>query len=417
MGNLTFRINDAASIDTKAAKDEYVVFRRTVNNNKNTAVNVKTSDFKFLQSWSASVVPVCMQDSFSLPTDCSDFIPSFTNEGLGYTRNGADLNVIYQPSTYIDNFKEKMLFNKTATKVRRTKGSGINHQYSFLINANRYMDLRRGINWNQTARPKLKLAIHSSFDIADIKEIGVHIYPGYLTTIRVNTAQLVSNEDIRGLDIMKRQCKFADERQGLKIVNWYSRNNCLFECSMDLAQDTCGCRPWDYPREDKSTRKQNSNRVCDFFGSSCFNKMMKKEYTEEQCRKKCTADCMEIKYSLSVDQSPLDSQEYICINPKNKDATTEYSIQNSIWRNMFGDEIEGNKVSWFQTTNTDRIIRTAQDAITITNKTMSQTDFCIKKVIADIAVVEVVINSPTVLRLIQGVKVSFVEKMANFGEF
>ena len=107
----------------------------------------------------------------------------------------------------MDNFKEKMLFNKTSATVRRTKGSGINHQYSFLINANRYMDLKRGINWNQTARPKLKLAIHSSFDIADIKEIGVHIYPGYLTTIRVNTAQLVSNEDIRGLDIKKRQCK------------------------------------------------------------------------------------------------------------------------------------------------------------------------------------------------------------------
>ena len=402
------------------AHDEYRQFRWDVENNfktnKDAAAITRTSDIKFLQSWSESIIPICMQDSFSLPIDCADFMPSFTNEGLGFTRNNANLDIIYQPSAYMNDFKKTMLFNRNISTIRRIKGSGINHQYSFLINANRYKDLKRGVNWNRTARPELKLALHSPFDIPDIKGIGVQIYPGYLTTIRVNTLQLKSNEHIRGLDIKKRQCKFADERQGLKIVKRYSRINCLFECSMDVAENTCGCRPWDYPRENSSTRVPKNNRICDFFGSSCFNKLMKKDYTEEQCRKKCTSDCNEIKYSLSVDQSPLESQEYVCVDPTSKDVTTKENVQNTIWRNMFGDPIHGNEVSWFKLTNTDRMVRIVQDALTTPNQTTKQKDFCVKKVSADIAVVEVIINSPTVLRLIQSVKVSFVEKLANFGK-
>ena len=143
--------------------------------------------------------------------------------------------------------------------------------------------------------------------------------------------------------------------------------------------------------------------------------MMKTDYTEEQCRKKCPSDCNEIKYSLSVDQSPLQSQEYVCVSPKTKDGT-EQTFQKSIWYNMFGEPIQGNEVSWFKLTDTDRIVRIVQDALSNPNKTTAQEEFCTKKVTSDIAVVDIIINSPTVLRFIQGVKVSFVEKLANFGK-
>ena len=144
--------------------------------------------------------------------------------------------------------------------------------------------------------------------------------------------------------------------------------------------------------------------------------MMKMDTTEEKCRRNCSSDCEEVKYSLSVDRSPLESEDYICLNPKTRDKTNK-NVQNSIWSNIFGETIDDNQVSWFQLTNADRMIRIVQDALVNPNKTTDQIDYCNKKVASDIAVIEVIINSPTVLRLVQSLKVSFVEKLANFGKF
>ena len=87
-------------------------------------------------------------------------------------------------------FKELMLFNRTNPYLKYVKGSGINNQYTFLVNTNRYKDLKRGIKWNQTEKSKVKLAIHSPLNVADVKNLGVKIYPGYLTTIRVNMVEI-----------------------------------------------------------------------------------------------------------------------------------------------------------------------------------------------------------------------------------
>ena len=308
-----------------------------------------------------------------------------------------------------------MLYNRSTPNLRSIKGSEINYQYTFLIDTNRYNDLKRGIKWNQTAKSQVKLAVHSPLNIADIKGLGVKIYPGYLTTIRVNMVELVSNNNIRGLDIGKRQCRFHDERENLEVANQYSTINCLFECSMNMAEDTCGCRPWDYPRPIKLKMKSSNHRICDFFGSSCFNKMMKTDKTEEKCRKECESDCEEIKYSLSVDRSPLESDDYVCLVPATRDKT-EKNVQKSIFYHIFGEAIAGNQISWFQSTNSDRINRMVQDALHNPNKTTGAVEYCEKKVSSDISVVEVIINAPTVLRLVQSVKVSFVEKLANFGK-
>ena len=414
---MEFRKNLQDGFGTRSARDEYIVFYRWAKGNQrrefDRKTTIKTSEFPFMRVWGQSIVPICMQDSFNLPTDCADFSPSFTNEGLGFTRNGADLEKMYQTSNYIQDFKTTMLFNRSNPNLKYVKGSGINNQYVFLINTNRYKDLKRGIKWNQTEKSQVKLAIHSPLNVADVKNLGVKIYPGYLTTIRVDMVELVSNDNIRGLDIKKRQCRFNDESKNLEILSNYSNTNCLFECSMNFAETICGCRPWDYPR----LRPLNSkpSRICDFFGSSCFNKMMKIDTTEEDCRISCDSDCEEVKYSLSVDRSPLESDDYICLNPKTRDKT-EKNVQKSIWNSIFGETIDGNPISWFHLTNADRFVKIVQDALINPNKTTDQIDYCKEKVSSDIAVVEIIINSPTVLRLVQSVKVSFVEKLANFGK-
>ena len=57
--------------------------------------------------------------------------------------------------------------------LKYVKGSGINNQYVFLINTNRYKDLKRGTKWNQTEKSQVKLAIHSPLSVADVKNLVV----------------------------------------------------------------------------------------------------------------------------------------------------------------------------------------------------------------------------------------------------
>ena len=81
-------------------------------------------------------------------TRCSDFLPRYTNHGLCLTRNGASLNHILKPSSSIDNFKE--IFNplNSVTNVQNISMDSSDHQFGFLIDANRYKDLKRGVEWN-----------------------------------------------------------------------------------------------------------------------------------------------------------------------------------------------------------------------------------------------------------------------------
>ena len=62
---------------------------------------------------------------------------------------------------------------------------------------------------------------------------------------------------------------FHDENEDMDVFQWYSRVNCRFECSMSMIEKECGCRPWDFPNRAKTGQKPP--RICDFFGSSCFN--------------------------------------------------------------------------------------------------------------------------------------------------
>ena len=99
-----------------------------------------------------------------------------------------------------------------------------------------------------------------------------------------------------------------------------------------------------------------------------------------------------------------------------KDQHDENDLEFSLWDHIEGNELQNSEVSWFQRTDTDRFVRLFQDALLNPNQTTKQEKFCIEKVNMDIAVVKVIINSPTVLKLVQNVRVRFVEKLANFGK-
>ena len=327
-----------------------------------------------------------------------------------------------KPTTYTSEFKKTMLSGRENDSIRFNNGSGIQYQYTLLVDTNRHNDFKRGIFWKNKSKTNLQLGIHSPNDIADIKGTGIDIYPGYETTIRINFQELYSDPSIRSIEPIKRQCKFDDENEDIGVFKWYSRVNCLFECSMSLIEKECGCRPWDYPKKiETSTNSLNQeSRICDYFGNTCFHALMKTEFGEKQCLKKCHPDCNEVKYTFSVEKTPF--------NPEN---ICEYSAdEERLQRAQFKDvknletsvrnHVSGypqSKPRWGKMAPINDLIRMVQDNLKHQNKSTPDINMCMEKLMKDVAVVHIVVNNPTVMKLIQTNRVSSTDKLANFGMF
>ena len=98
----------------------------------------------YLQSWNNALVPVCRQKRSSSFGECTDFRTSFTNNGLCFTRNGGHFDTMFKPTAYSSAFKNIMIPGRVNDSVRYIKGSGIQYQYTFVVDTNRHADLKRG---------------------------------------------------------------------------------------------------------------------------------------------------------------------------------------------------------------------------------------------------------------------------------
>ena len=176
-----------------------------------------------MDTWKDSLIPLCADRSGRIPSLCSEFKPSLSDQGLCFTQNHAPINKIFKPTKYIETFKKIFHSNETKKPITKNKGSGMRYKKSFLINANRVMDLKNGIDWNDTQRAIFRLALHPNFDVPNIRDTSINIFAGYRTTIRLNTIQLESDDSVQELDLKKRECRFEFENDNLTLFNSYSR--------------------------------------------------------------------------------------------------------------------------------------------------------------------------------------------------
>ena len=120
-------------------------------------------------------------------------------------------------------FTDAFLSNRDNFTMLRNVGSGRRYKTSFLINANRARDMRKGVEWNQNKKAEFRLGIHPNFDMPEIRDTSIKIDAGFKTTIKVNAIQLESDPSIEELDIKRRQCKFKSESEDMTIFKTYSR--------------------------------------------------------------------------------------------------------------------------------------------------------------------------------------------------
>ena len=177
----------------------------------------------YLNTWHESIIPLCSDHIKKAPHLCTEFRPSLTNHGICFTRNQGSLHDIYKMNPYIKGFENTFLHGRDQLAVQKNKGNGPRFKYSFMIDANRVMDLRKGPEWNDTEVAKFKLSIHSANDMSDTRNLAIDAAAGHKTVIKVNAIQLVSDESVRGIKIRKRGCRFNDENDNLALFKWYSR--------------------------------------------------------------------------------------------------------------------------------------------------------------------------------------------------
>lgn len=381
---------------------------------------------------------------------CSDFLPTITNHGICLTKNAASLNEIFKASDYISKFQGAFLPVQSQQKVKNIERDPLKHHFTILVDGNSYNYLERGKYWNTTSKAIFNLGIHSTKDTADIRgwfDRIINIQSGYITKISIKPLEVKADETLRSLDKEYRSCRFSEESEDLTSVKSYSKVNCLLDCKMDEAEKLCSCRPWDYPTPNKinDSTVREQTRICDFYGHSCFNKILQ-ENIDSPCHVKCVPNCHEISYSISIDTQPIDPEKRICNsdNPSNSPSNTlESEIRKYMRAQFIEDARYGNNSDFVASSPPEkRILNLIRDALSekevkmVSNKMMlpiggpflsaaeSEKRYkahlfkhsCEPKLQSDIAVVTVSIDSPRYTRMVKSAKVSFFDKLAVLGK-
>ena len=157
--------------------------------------------------------------------------------------------------------------------------------------------------------------------------------------------------------------------------------------------------PWDYPVPDDLKWP-----ICDFYGSSCFTSYMENGLAE-QCRKECLPGCNEIKYTIWEEKEPIDWENLCSYEHDAKKHTID----------LF--DIEASKlVKNPSFASSEAILQYQQVLLNITDTNSFKSRYCKEKFLFDIAMVEVIMDSPTVIKYIQHQRVTITDKLANFGK-
>ena len=137
---------------------------------------------------------------------------------------------------------------------------------------------------------------------------------------RIDAEKREADARVKRHPVSERQCKFEDEIEGLHFFTVYSKQNCMFECKLRVAEKNCGCVPWDFPAAENT-------KICNIFGNVCFQNeliRLKRDISDEKeslgtppCG--CYPSCNKIKYIL-LDQQP----DYSDLNPEWIDLVKSY---------------------------------------------------------------------------------------------
>ena len=166
----------------------------------------------------------------------------------------------------------------------------------------------------------------------------------------------------------------------------------------------CECIPWDYPTP-FTLNGTNDMMICDFYGSSCFNSYIENGLAEK-CKKECVPGCNEIKFTMTTEERPIEWEKICSYDPN------DFKIQLDLF------EIEISNYIRNSTYQARAAMEHFQEALGGFKDSESYlTNYCKDKLLNDMAIVEVVMDSPTAIKYIQSEKATFSDMLGSIGKF
>ena len=329
--------------------------------------------------------------------ECIAFFRSFTNAGIGYSYNTADFWDTYKSSDGLDPFfrimrpkgnyevfqhmskslntSQEQVLRLLLGKVLHPKSSGPKYGLKLYVSSD---TLDHG---------PIKLLLHSPYEPANIEGSALELTHGMKHTIYVTPKKITTEEDLKSLDPNDRGCLFENESHGFqRYFNNYTRQSCLFECSLAQAYESCGCIAWDFPHFKKSTK------LCYRGGDMCFREFMKSPQSELSCD--CPRSCNHVNYAYSVVSTPLDIYDialcemlYAARHPNNMRYLNQVFDRGNRRIKFPWTWVEGNLEE-------------------ICQETVSQ-----------VAVINIQLTSDTITEIVRRRRVTFTDQLASLGNF
>lgn len=99
----------------------------------------------------------------------------------------------------------------------------------------------------------MQIIVHNSFDYPDWSDQSYLLGSKIMAFVGLSPTMTHSTPDLRSLSVRERGCYFRDEFSLLNF-RYYTYQNCLTECRMNLTWDYCGCIPLIYVNEYGNSR-------------------------------------------------------------------------------------------------------------------------------------------------------------------
>ena len=214
---------------------------------------------------------------------CNDFFPTISDVGIVYSKNMDMKEIMKVEHPY------NLLFETNEQKANGPiEGGTLWSKTTLVIFTDSYTDFSQSYKREPYSElNKIQFQIHQSKDLAkmltgtdfDENSVMIELESRHEYYIDVIPHGQKSTENFKTLSKTQRKCLLEQVVAEDSIFNVYTKNNCKYECHVKLAQEKCGCIPWDFILG-------NKEEECDVFGRTCFSNYLK--LVSQSPNDKCT---------------------------------------------------------------------------------------------------------------------------------
>ena len=293
--------------------------------------------------------------------------------------------------------------------LQHPTGSGISNAVTLFIMG------PRNVGYNPQ-HGQFQVSFNENMDFFANLLSGVVLRPGIETMVTIHPTHHVVTDDFRALDFEQRKCKFSHEtdEKSTSFFNNYTQKACQYTCSLRYLQKLMGCTPWDVPP--LTIEDQDLIPLCDGVEAYKYKKEQEKYVAAKDPNCQCEPDCEYVSYSTETSNFPMTKERY-CESSEGENESILSSMMFAREKTIPGmdhykqiDSFTNGawlKVEKFQEAIDQRWFDMYKDRDTINN--------CKERLTKEYAILRIIIKEPTLLKIVQSVRVSFSDKLGIAG--